>query len=93
MRMKKVLAGSALSLSLLVSAVPAFAASPDGSHSENNSVASSDFKAKLYTKEETNDSGIFINTHTDAEGITWFLKRINKNSDGTWTAYYEGRKL
>ncbi|KJJ42368.1 hypothetical protein UM89_07060 [Bacillus subtilis] len=92
MKLKKVLTGSALSLALLVSAAPAFAASPDGTHSEKTSVTSSDFKANIYTKEETNDTGIFINTHTDADGITWYLKKIKKNDNGTWTAYYEGRK-
>ncbi|MFT3654309.1 hypothetical protein DALLNEIH_00728 [Bacillus sp. B01(2024)] len=94
MKLKKVLTGSALSLALLVSAAPAFAAGPNSAsvHSEKNSVASSDFKAKIYTKEETNNTGIFINTHTDADGITWYLKRIKKNDNGTWTAYYEGRK-
>ncbi|MFV9831522.1 hypothetical protein A4A36_10660 [Bacillus subtilis] len=92
MKLKKVLTGSALSLALLVSAAPAFAANPDGTHSEQTSIASSDFKANIYTKTETNDTGIFINSYTDADGITWYLKKITKNNNGTWTAYYEGRK-
>ncbi|WP_144557020.1 antimicrobial peptide LCI [Bacillus pumilus] len=90
MKLVKVLTGSALSLALLFSAAPAFATSP---HSNAEDVrVTSDFKAQLYTWDITNSTGIFANSF-EQDGIKWYIKGITKNSDGTWTAHYEGRRV
>ncbi|MDS9995361.1 LCI fold-containing protein [Bacillus atrophaeus] len=87
----KILTGIALSVGLLVSGSPAFAASTS-SNAEKINVASDDFKAQVYTWDITNSTGIFDNTF-ESDGIQWYLKGITKNSDGTWTAHYEGRRI
>lgn len=72
----KILTGIVLSVGLLVSGSPAFAASTS-SNAEKLNVASDDFKAQVYTWDITNSTGIFDNTF-ESDGIQWYLKGITK---------------
>lgn len=91
MSYKKVITGVALSVGLLVSASPAFAAStsPD---KEIVNVASDDFKAQAIKWDLPSTTGIFANTF-EKDGIRWYLKGITKVSEGNWIGHYEGVRI
>lgn len=91
MSYKKVLTGVALSVGLLVSGSPAFAASAS-TDQEIANVASDDFKAQAITWDLPSTTGIFANTF-DRDGIRWYLKGITKVSEGHWIGHYEGVRL
>ncbi|MEH7741837.1 transcriptional regulator [Bacillus subtilis] len=86
MKFRKELTGSALSLALLVSAAPAFAASPTDTHS-----------GEITTKEVSAlDTLVIYGTASDPDpaqtiihkGITYYLDSVTFYPDGTYIAYY-----
>ncbi|KXJ35324.1 hypothetical protein AX282_06265 [Bacillus spizizenii] len=91
MSYKKVLTGVALSVGLLVSASPAFAASTIPNHEIAN-VANDDFKAQAIKWDLPSSTGIFANSFEDG-GYRWYLKGITKVSDGNWIGHYEGVRI
>ncbi|MBY0125090.1 LCI fold-containing protein [Bacillus subtilis] len=93
MSYKKVITGVALSVGLLVSASPAFAASTSPSTDQGiANVASDDFKAQAITWDLPSSTGIFANSFEDG-GYRWYLKGITKVSDGYWIGHYEGVRI
>ncbi|UYO33815.1 LCI fold-containing protein [Bacillus halotolerans] len=91
MSYKKALTGVALSVGLIVSASPAFAASTSPDQVVAN-VASDDFKAQAITWDLPSTTGIFANTF-EQDGIRWYLKSITKVSEGYWIGHYEGVRI
>ncbi|MDM5301299.1 LCI family antimicrobial peptide [Bacillus subtilis] len=87
MKLKQVLTGTALSLALLVSAAPAFAASPtvDGV-SQQKVTPQAELKTIYLT---ANTRGELPNV-TVFTGVKYYLKDAWQNSDGTWTGKYQG---
>ncbi|OAZ67838.1 MULTISPECIES: antimicrobial peptide LCI [Bacillus amyloliquefaciens group] len=90
MKFKKVLTGSALSLALLMSAAPAFAASPTASSSVENSPISTKADAginavKLVQSPDGNFAASFV-----LNGTTWIFKSKTYDSGrGIWIGVYE----
>ncbi|MGG0916296.1 antimicrobial peptide LCI [Bacillus velezensis] len=88
MKFKKVLTGSALSLALLMSAAPAFAASPTAS-AENSPIstkADAGINAiKLVQSPNGNFAASFV-----LDGTTWIFKsKYYDSSKGYWVGIYE----
>ncbi|WP_276730407.1 LCI fold-containing protein [Bacillus sp. (in: firmicutes)] len=87
MKLKRVLTGSALSLALLVSAAPAFAATPTVDSASQKAITP---QAELKTITlKANTRGELLNVTVFA-GVTYYLKDAWQNSDGTWTGLYQG---
>ncbi|AJC25144.1 MULTISPECIES: antimicrobial peptide LCI [Bacillus] len=90
MNFKKVLTGSALSLALLMSAAPAFAASPTASASAENSPISTKADAginaiKLVQSPNGNFAASFV-----LDGTKWIFKsKYYDSSKGYWVGIYE----
>lgn len=87
MKLKKVLTGSALSLALLVSAAPAFAASPTADGASHKTAAP---QAELKTIYLTANTRGELPNVTVFTGVKYYLKDAWQNSDGTWTGKYQG---
>ncbi|AFZ91107.1 MULTISPECIES: hypothetical protein [Bacillus] len=87
MKFKKVLTGSALSLALLVSAAPAFAASPAADGGSHKTAAPQAVLKTIYIN--ANTRGELLNVTVFA-GVKYYLKDAKQNSDGTWTGEYQG---
>ncbi|ASZ02560.1 MULTISPECIES: antimicrobial peptide LCI [Bacillus] len=90
MKFKKVLTGSALSLALLMSAAPAFAASPTASPSVENSPISTKADAGINAiKPVPSPNGIFAASF-ELNGTTWIFKyKYYDSSKGYWVGIYE----
>ncbi|MBL4956498.1 MULTISPECIES: antimicrobial peptide LCI [Bacillus] len=88
MKFKKVLTGSALSLALLMSAAPAFAASPTASveNSPISTKADAGINAiKLVQSPNGNFAASFV-----LDGIKWIFKsKYYDSSKGYWVGIYE----
>ncbi|KJD56916.1 MULTISPECIES: antimicrobial peptide LCI [Bacillus amyloliquefaciens group] len=88
MKFKKVLTGSALSLALLMSAAPAFAASPTASveNSPISTKADAGINAiKLVQSPNGNFAASFV-----LDGTTWIFKsKYYDSSKGYWVGIYE----
>ncbi|MCP6730621.1 transcriptional regulator [Bacillus halotolerans] len=86
MKLKKVLTGTALSLALLVSAAPAFAASPTDNHSEESQTKEVSALGTLVVRGLPSDPDpgqtITIN------GTTYYLDSVTFYPDGSYVAYY-----
>lgn len=86
MKFKKVLTGTALSLALLVSAAPAFAASPTDTHSEESQTKEVSALGTLVVRGLPSDPDpgqtITIN------GTTYYLDSVIFYPDGSYVAYY-----
>ncbi|KXJ36535.1 hypothetical protein AX282_21285 [Bacillus spizizenii] len=87
MKLKKVLTGSALSLALLVSAAPAFAAGPTADGASHKTATPQAVLKTIYIK--ANTRGELLNV-TVFSGVKYYLKDAWQNSDGTWTGEYQG---
>ncbi|MGF7533649.1 LCI fold-containing protein [Bacillus mexicanus] len=87
MKLKRVLTGSALSLALLVSAAPAFAASPSN-HSTNHESVSP--QAVLQDYYQGAKSRAELKNVIPVLGTNFYLKDAWQNSDGSWTGHYQG---
>ncbi|MCY7980430.1 LCI family antimicrobial peptide [Bacillus inaquosorum] len=87
MKLKKVLTGTTLSLALLVSAAPAFAASPAVDGPSQKSVTP---QAELKTIYLTANTRGELPNVTVFTGVKYYLKDAWQNSDGTWTGKYQG---
>ncbi|MBR0008517.1 MULTISPECIES: hypothetical protein [Bacillus] len=87
MKLKRVLTGSALSLALLVSAAPAFAAGPTTADGASHKTAPQAVLKTIYIK--ANTRGELLNV-TVFSGVKYYLKDAWQNSDGTWTGEYQG---
>ncbi|ASS64593.1 MULTISPECIES: transcriptional regulator [Bacillus] len=86
MKMKKALAGSALSLALLCSAAPAFAAGP----ADTPSAESKTKEVSALATFILNGYGPDYPTSIYQNGITYYLDNITfHGADGTWTAVYK----
>ncbi|QYX42169.1 hypothetical protein K1Y82_13160 [Bacillus inaquosorum] len=87
MKLKKVLTGSALSLALLVSAAPAFDATPTVDSASQKAVTPQAEIKTIYLT--ANTRGELANVTVFA-GVKYYLKDAWQNSDGTWTGLYQG---
>ncbi|MBU2659041.1 hypothetical protein [Bacillus cabrialesii] len=87
MKLKKVLTGSALSLTLLVSAAPAFAASPTVDGTNHKTATPQAVLKTIYIP--ANTRGELLNV-TVFGGIKYYLKDAKQISDGTWVGEYQG---
>ncbi|MBY8913459.1 antimicrobial peptide LCI [Bacillus sp. YC2] len=90
MKLKKVLTGSALSLGLLLSAAPAFAASPTASASvEKSTISSKDDVSINAIKLVQSPNGNFAASFV-LDGTTWIFKsKYYDSSKGYWVGIYE----
>ncbi|MCY9405089.1 transcriptional regulator [Bacillus spizizenii] len=85
MKLKKVLTGTALSLALLVSAAPAFAASPADTHSESQTKEVSALGTLVVRGLPSDpDPGQTITIN----GTTYYLDSVTFYPDGSYVAYY-----
>ncbi|KXZ21820.1 LCI family antimicrobial peptide [Bacillus nakamurai] len=87
MKLKKVLTGSALSLALLVSVAPAFAASPTNHNTSHESVSPQAVLQDYYLGAKTRAE---LKNVVDVFGAKFYLKDAWQNSDGSWTGFYQG---
>ncbi|MED5049904.1 transcriptional regulator [Bacillus siamensis] len=86
MKMKKVLAGSALSLALLCSAAPAFAAGP----ADTPSPKSTEKEVTALATIILNGSGPDYPSSIYQDGVLYYLDNITfHGANGTWTAVYK----
>ncbi|QNP15583.1 hypothetical protein H9S87_13750 [Bacillus pumilus] len=82
MKIKKIIASSSLSLILLVSATPAFAANPIQESITPQAVLQDYYLGAKTRAELKNVIPVF--------GTNFYLKDAWQNSDGSWTGFYQG---
>ncbi|TKI21746.1 hypothetical protein FCO27_18645 [Bacillus pumilus] len=82
MKFKKVIASSALSLTLLVSATPAFAVKPS-----QESITPQAVLQDLYQGASSRED---LKNVMEVLGIKFYLKDAWENEDGSWTGFYQG---
>ncbi|MDU0811773.1 antimicrobial peptide, Lci [Bacillus siamensis] len=82
MKLKKVLTGSALSLALLFSAVPAFAMTPSNSVKEKSSDSISIQATKVVASSSNNFASVIYEN-----GVKWTFS-YSYNSGGVWYGVY-----
>jgi hypothetical protein len=84
MNAKKILVSSSLALSLLVTAIPAFASTGNTSSPSSQSAVSPQALVDNYIYKTEN---VFANSYTE-NGITWYLKGITYSS-GYYIGHYQ----